>query len=581
MGTEDLETTGGDGEVGCGVKPRAKEHKKRLAPYDEAPLEDLGRFLGNMLRVTGGSLLFALSALSILFGLYRIIGPVMSQSGALDETLPCLGALHGYELALLGVLLAIVLLRGILRDGVTLAVLIGVFLMANGIALATIANDAPRVAFGLGLASVVLAGAKLALLRRPVGMPLPGLLLAGAFLLVLWSFLVPPVLADLLRDVLPGSPAMRSAWQAGWWVMLAGVACFYAQALRKREDSPSAGVFLRRIEMAWVFVGVLVVTGALHQYALTYIFDVPVSWYDFAPLVSLLCLVVLEHVHAKRGEELWPFAVFGGVPLAMALCGRAFGHVLDPPAFGFSLLWEPAVLLLAVAIVLTWRAARFNGWLALSVALAYVTGIGLTLPQSISVAGSGINHEAGGVLLLLVLLALAVIHKSPLAATAAVFVFAVALPQQALVRDWVVGAGVRPEAATLFAAGFGMYWVCFIFRSGLPWWVAVLSALLCAWGIVLVFGALGSDALWGGGLLGFAMAAAFLWRTHDLLSSGLLCLPLALAVAWSPERLSGWHFIGLSFLLLGLGGGLSLRRAGGGAGPSGATNGGITTGHQG
>jgi len=74
------------------------------------------RLARDFLRVSGTGLLYALSALSILYGISRIIGPVLATSGRLAETLPCFGALQSYELALFAVLLLIVLWRQATRD---------------------------------------------------------------------------------------------------------------------------------------------------------------------------------------------------------------------------------------------------------------------------------------------------------------------------------------------------------------------------------------------------------------------------------------------------------------------------------
>ena len=54
----------------------------------------------SFLRVSGSSALFCLSAISIMYGIAQMITPVMAQSNSLSKTLPCIGALNLYELAL-------------------------------------------------------------------------------------------------------------------------------------------------------------------------------------------------------------------------------------------------------------------------------------------------------------------------------------------------------------------------------------------------------------------------------------------------------------------------------------------------
>lgn len=57
--------------------------------------------VGDFLSLTGGSILYCLSALSIIYGITQIIGPPLANSDVLRDILPCVFVLNGYELALL------------------------------------------------------------------------------------------------------------------------------------------------------------------------------------------------------------------------------------------------------------------------------------------------------------------------------------------------------------------------------------------------------------------------------------------------------------------------------------------------
>ena len=61
----------------------------------------VGRFLG----LTGGSLLYGLSALSIVYGITQIIGPPLAKSNALGDILPCVAMMSSWSFVLLAFLL--------------------------------------------------------------------------------------------------------------------------------------------------------------------------------------------------------------------------------------------------------------------------------------------------------------------------------------------------------------------------------------------------------------------------------------------------------------------------------------------
>ncbi|GAI17133.1 unnamed protein product, partial [marine sediment metagenome] len=58
--------------------------------------------------LTGGSLLYCLSAVFVAYGIVKVMGPILSDTDSLSSALPCILTLHIYEIALLGVLILIV-----------------------------------------------------------------------------------------------------------------------------------------------------------------------------------------------------------------------------------------------------------------------------------------------------------------------------------------------------------------------------------------------------------------------------------------------------------------------------------------
>jgi hypothetical protein len=84
------------------------------------------------LSLTGGSIFYCLSALSIVYGITQIIGPPLAESSNIGDILPCVGVLNVYELALLAVLILVVVWRNVTDDAISLVVLIALFLVASG-----------------------------------------------------------------------------------------------------------------------------------------------------------------------------------------------------------------------------------------------------------------------------------------------------------------------------------------------------------------------------------------------------------------------------------------------------------------
>ena len=73
-------------------------------------------------RLTGGSLLYCLSAVFVAYGIVNVMGPVLEGSETLWGALGCVGTLAVYELALLGVLIAIVR-RKVVDDAISIVMI--------------------------------------------------------------------------------------------------------------------------------------------------------------------------------------------------------------------------------------------------------------------------------------------------------------------------------------------------------------------------------------------------------------------------------------------------------------------------
>lgn len=203
------------------------------SPLPQANVTDWAQLHEHVHRL-GGSLLYSLSALSLICGLAKIIGPVLASEEALSRTLPCIAALNAYELLLLGVLLRIILWHNALRDAVTLVALVAVFLVASGITLATVANDAPATMLGVAILCLLLAAGKIFAMRHWLPLNMGYTILAGWLILLAWTFLAPALMAHAAQ--------VRSAyafqiWNAGWLVIILGGATLALPLPRWRKSS--------------------------------------------------------------------------------------------------------------------------------------------------------------------------------------------------------------------------------------------------------------------------------------------------------------------------------------------------------
>ena len=529
-----------------------------------APPAGPGAMCRRFLQLNGASILYSLSALSILYGMARLIGPVLAQSGALSETLPCIGALNLYELALLGVLLLVVLWRNVTEDAVSLAILIALFLIASGMALDTVANDDPNVAAAVAVACVGLAGLKVQALVRGVSLPLTGLLLAACGVILAWNVTMAPVMAHMIRHELGGADSLLTAWQAGWVALLGSAALMLVHAARvptgQARGAHSMASFLKTPAMAWLFVSVLFVGAAVHQYALAYIFDVPVSAADWLPGLALAALVALE---VLRGYDRLPEAretALACVPLAGAAAAIAVGLFDSVPALGIALLWYPPVWLALTGLGLARYCVR-NGrrWLwcaALAYLLAAVLTVG-TAPTGLP----ALNWHACGLVVVFLLLAGGLLRQNATMLMAAVVLTAVGVARTDLVRLLAQEYGPHTRAALAgVTAGLGTMAVYLLLPRTLPRWVAIDGALLLALGTVyLSENGPGLAASLGNGM-GVACVAALVWlRTRDMVTAGILCGPLVWAVYRGAQAAAAWRYVGLSFVLLAAGAIYSLR----------------------
>ena len=203
-------------------------------PPNPQPVSDGFRFLRDFFRTSGGSVLFCLSAVSIFYGLSSVVGPILGTSYALNRTLPAIGTIALYEASLFAVLFALVVRWHIMRDAVSLLMLVAIFLVTLGVLVSTVANDNPTTVAIVGSAAALLALAEMAVVRQRIGVPISRLAFTGFGILLVWNCLNSTALAYYIDQ--DDVRIARDLWPLCAAVPLAGLFFLYlSAALVKRR----------------------------------------------------------------------------------------------------------------------------------------------------------------------------------------------------------------------------------------------------------------------------------------------------------------------------------------------------------
>jgi hypothetical protein len=340
--------------------------------------------LREFLRIPWANVLYLGSAMSILTGVSMVIRPIYDKQDLALEKFGVLGALNGYELALLGVTLALIVWRSIKRDAVALVVLMSAFLVGSAATLDTVAPGYAIPALCLGIGGLLAAIGKGWLVSTFAIGRFTRTQLAGLCLAAIWNFLAPGVLGNILSH---GGLAehLRPVWLVGSWAILLSTTLLILDAVRTREPQSQSSElslssrqlpFLTTPLMRWIVLGVILACTLLHQWALAWSFNFPFRTGDLWLGVALLGVLACE-VHRSTGSRFWKLDLFiFGVVFLLAM------SILQSRDYDWTLLQPLGVVghlplaMIAVGLVvecLAWLGQKRH-WLHLP-ALAYV-GVG-------------------------------------------------------------------------------------------------------------------------------------------------------------------------------------------------------------
>ena len=516
--------------------------------------------LRQFLNLTGGSILYCLSALSIVYGIAQVLGPLLAQTDALREALPCIGALATYEIALLAVLLVIVLWRHVRDDAISLVVLVALFLVATALALSTVANSGPAAAFYIGLGCAGLGLAKLYTIRRYVGLDLGTLSFVAAALVLVSNCLGGAHFARLLEESTTGE-VQKSQWLAGWLgLFAAGVLAILDSASRlSRRAKPVP--FLNRPAMRVLFLVICLAASGIHQYTLAYIFDISSVFGDYLPLIGIVSLLMLRMCRDLRPKPGHFETVISWIPLAACSYAVISGAAIIPEAMGIAAVWHIPVFLGMMVCGLTGLWLRQYGRLP----SATLAGYGGVFLLTVGCSAYGVHELNWGLFLwgtASALLIAGLVLQSLGLCFASVVAVTVSLAATSEFIHIVESCDLTPAGAVLGVYGLGTIALAILFRDEMPRTILRFGAL-CFMAALFDFFPQefrNSDMFCVGAT---AALCVVLWaRSRDWMAIAPLALPLLSRILLFVRHMSGWSYVVLSFVLLFVGGWVSVRKGG-------------------
>lgn len=515
-------------------------------PFLKSPLN--GDTIKRFFQVTGGSSLYCVSAVLIAYGIVKLLKPVLAGSDSLRDALPCLLTLHGYELALLAVLLVIVF-KKVVDDAVSLTILIGLFLVGSSIALGSVADRAIQPALYLGLAGAVIAFLKLIVLRRFARIPISAISVAAITGIMAYNYLGPALMARSVLLNPSNEAARRGLWLLLYLWMLIGFLVLWFNAVREKMPKQDKTPFLQSPAMGYLFALLVLLGSGAHQYTMAYAFTLERVVLDYVPVVAVGCLLLIELLRLSGKRHDVTDIIITCVPGVLTLYAIYNQSVLSSGHWGPGLLSYPPVMLAGIGIAVAALAIFRKSHVLWGVVFAYALGVILTTGFS-----PEYPHELNSLSCWIVLVASLLIYgltiRNTIICFSAFLILSVGLPYangfSELMKSWQLTV----PGSMGGTCGLGVIGLYLIFGKKLHRVLGVAGGIFLAafiydylpaeihvrYLIVLVAMLLLLTALW--------------FRTKDLLVISILAIPFFIRGYVLTKVLANWRYIILGFMAL-------------------------------
>lgn len=545
------------------ITKAASSNKPAHIPTSGEDLANIAPGLKQFASLTGGSILYCLSALAIICGIAELIGPALTDGKNLIEALKCVITLNVYELALFAVLMTIVIWAKVNDDSISVLILIGLFMIGTGVALGTVGYHNPNICAFIGIAMVLVALAKIIAMRKYISFKLSRITLLGLTIILLWNFIISAIISRAWLTGTMEPEAVRYQWQLGWMAVLAGVITIVVDIIkspielhaRKENGVP----FLKSSMMGWIFIAVIFACIYAHQYAVAYMFGVNHCLGDYLPLIFLFAIFLIEIIRVKDLlNEFRPVIVIVSMlPLFFLIIALSGKLIMAYPRFGIELLWNPWIITLCYSACLAFIAVKHR-WKELAYVIwAYLIVTVLVFGYSPNHSGE-LNFAVAGAMFLLSLLAIGIFHKNIALCFISVVIASIASVHTNSFERWANSINLHPGAGMALIFGLGTLIIALFFGRKTKQILTIVGSIA----LVIAF----EDHLTNphnfiNVLVLSIILAVLIWlRTRHILAILILMIPNVIEIYMHAKNLSHWRFVIIGFVLLFVGAGLSILK---------------------
>lgn len=509
------------------------------------------QWMKEFFNLTGGSLLYCLSAVFVAYGIVKILGPVLAEGQSWKNAFGCILTLHVYELTLLGAMLLIVF-KKVVDDAVSLIILIALYLVGTGIAQGSVYDKDISLALIAGLAGFILAIVKILLMRFGSKIPFRNFAVIGLGILMLANYLGPVLLARAISVQPTQEMLRRDLWWTTTLAMLFGAGLVFYESLRNRsipfKENPGKNPFLQHPVMAYLFVLIVLFASGIHQYTMAYAFALPREYGDSIPVIALsvlLCVEIFRHWGKSFGFiEL----ILMCVPFGIMMLAIEENAVLSDGRFGPQLIAYPPVFLTLFAVLLIMIALTYHRNSILIVAAIYGLGVVLTVGFSPE-RPYDLNYHAVVWTLAIGLLIIGFYLRYSYICLAGLFFICFGFAIWEPFRNLVTSHHLSVPGGLAGIFGLGSLLLSLWFGTKIHILIRIISMLSCS---VFLYDCLPSALGWSylvwsifAGILGW-----ILWLRIKDYSPAIMGSPFLIRLFVLSKQLAFWRFIILGFLLL-------------------------------
>ena len=512
----------------------------------------------NFFSITFASLLYCLSAASIMYAIMKLIGPALENSYQIRQTLPSVFVLTLYELALLAVLMFILIKARAVNDAIQLVILMAFFSIGTGLALSTISLTAPDICLFIGINCVLIGIIKIYVLKKYIKLRIDFLTFIGLAMILIWNFIASSLMARLYVTNDCTDEVRRFQWIASWIVLLIGAGLIVISAITKSsaqyQNEKQNTPFLNTHSMIWLYSLVILAAACYHQYATGYMFHVDTASSDYLLLITLVVLLFVELLRSTTKKQ-------GPLELAILCLPGAviFYYIITDQLADLPLsnIISAPILIFSVMLIATSAMAYLHKFTKLyCISIVYALCILLTVGYRHGDIFD-LNWELFSYGLSIIMMAVGIVKKEPLACFASVMVLAYNLTFFGRADN--IAQTLQLSELGLFAAiaGFGNLVVALVFGKKTHKTITVISSICIA---AAAYDAMPPklnpiDIVIMAILI---LCAAALWFSpKNIIALPILFIPLVPRGILMWQQMSIWAFVILSFTLLFAGGAIS------------------------